>query len=111
MFDLDEIMHQRESKVFAQILNRLREGKQTKDDISKIKERCTDDKNCPREAPRLFIQNAMVDHYNETVYQTPTGAKYTINAHDSVIGVNSEELRENNEANSSCSFRELKTVG
>ena len=94
MFELDEIMRQRESKMFAEILNRLREGKQTKDDIMKIKERCTDDENCPREAPRLFIQNAMVDDYNQTVYQTSTGNKYTINAHDSVIGAMSEELRE-----------------
>ena len=51
MFELDEIMRPRESKVFAEILNRLREGKQTEDDIIKIKERCTDDKNCSRQAP------------------------------------------------------------
>ena len=94
MFELDEIMRQRESKVFAEILNRLREGKQTEDDIMKIKKGCTDDKNCPRQAPRLFIQNAMVDDYNQTVYQTSTGNKYTINAHDSVIGANSAELRD-----------------
>ena len=49
-------MRQRKSKMFAEILNRLREGKQTKDDIMKIKERCTDDENCSREAPRLFIR-------------------------------------------------------
>ena len=94
MFELDEIMRQRESKVFAEILNRLREGKQSKDDIIKIKERCTNDQNCPREAPRLFMQNAMVDDYNETVNQTSTGNKYKINAHDSVIGAISAELRE-----------------
>ena len=58
--------------MFPEILNRLREGKQTEDDIMKIKKRCTDDKNCPRQAPRLFIQNAMVDDYNQTVYQTST---------------------------------------
>ena len=94
MFELDEIMRQRESKMFAEILSRLKEGKQTKDNIMKIKERCTDDENCPREASRLFIQNAMVDDYNQTVYQTSTGNKYTINAHDSVIGAMLEELRE-----------------
>ena len=104
-------MRQRESKMFAQILNRLREGKQTEHDIIKIKERSTDDKNCPREAPRLFIQNTMVDDYNETVYQTSTGNKYTIKAHDSVIGAISAELRENNQTNSSCSFEKLKTDG
>ena len=34
MFELDEIMRQRESKEFAEMLNRLREGKHTKNDRS-----------------------------------------------------------------------------
>ena len=37
MFELDEIMRQRESREFAQILNRLREGNHTQDDIAKLK--------------------------------------------------------------------------
>jgi hypothetical protein len=93
MFELDEIMRQRESKLFAEILNRLREGKHTDTDI-KIKERCVDEENCPKEAPRLFIQNAMVDNYNETVYQSSKCAKYNIKAQDSVIGANSVELKD-----------------
>lgn len=40
MFELDEIMRQRGSKEFSQILNRLREGNHTPDDIVKLKERC-----------------------------------------------------------------------
>ena len=58
MYELNEIMKQRESKIFAEILNRLREGKHTEDDIAKIKERCVNESSCPKEAPRLFIQNA-----------------------------------------------------
>ena len=42
MYELQEIMRQRESKIFAEILNRLREGKHTELDITKIKERCVD---------------------------------------------------------------------
>ena len=60
-------MRQRESKIFAEILIRLRERKHTKDDIAKIKERCVNESSCPKEAPRLFIQNAKLDEYNETV--------------------------------------------
>ena len=75
MYELGEIMRQRESKIFAEILNRLREGKHTADDIAKIKERCVNESSCPKEAPRLFIQNAKVDEYNETVYRTSTGNK------------------------------------
>ena len=55
MYELDEIMRQRESKIFAEILNRLREGKHTADDIAKIKERCANESSCPKEAPRLFM--------------------------------------------------------
>ena len=61
MFELDEIMRQRESKEFAEILNRLREGKHTSSDLKKLKERCVEESSCSREAPRLFIQNALVD--------------------------------------------------
>ena len=42
MFELDEIMRQRESKMFAEILNRLREGNHTPSDVLKPKERCVE---------------------------------------------------------------------
>jgi hypothetical protein len=64
MFELDEFMRQRESKEFAEILNRLTEGKHTSSDLEKLKERCVEETSCPREAPRLFIQNSLVDDYN-----------------------------------------------
>ena len=79
MFELDEIMRQRESKMFAEILNRLREGKHTSSDLQKLKERCG-------EAPRLFIQNALVDSYNEKVFESFIDNKYTIKAQDSIAG-------------------------
>ncbi|CAB3979620.1 ATP-dependent DNA helicase PIF1 [Paramuricea clavata] len=94
MFELDEIMRQRESKEFAEILNRLREGKHTSSDLQKLKERCVEESSCPKEAPRLFIQNAFVDDHNEKVYESFSGDKYVINAQDSVIGACSVELKE-----------------
>ena len=94
MFELDEIMRQRESKIFAEILNRLREGKHTSADLQKLKQRCVDESSCPTEAPCLFIQNAMVDDYNEKVYESIRYNKHIINAQDSVIGAYSVELKE-----------------
>ncbi|CAB3996372.1 Hypothetical predicted protein [Paramuricea clavata] len=94
MFELDEIMRQRESTEFAEILNRLREGKDTSSDLKKLKERCVNESSCPTEAPRLFIQNALVDDYNEKVYESFSGDKYVIKAQDSVIGACSAELKE-----------------
>ena len=95
MFELQEIMRQRESKQFAEILNRLREGNHTTDDIAKLKERCISE-NCrdyPTDIPHLFIQNSEVDEWNNRVHMAATGDKYTIRALDSVIGANSPELR------------------
>ena len=94
MHELDQIMRQRDSKLFAEILNRLREGNHTEHDILKIKERIVPEQNCPQQATNLFIQNAMVDEFNNQVHEAATGRKYTIKAQDSVIGANSAELRE-----------------
>ena len=97
MFELQEIMRQRESKVFAEILNRLREGKHTRDDILKIKERSIQENtvdNYPMHVPHLFIQNAKVNEFNDRVHCAAHGDKYTIKAQDSVIGANSAELRD-----------------
>ena len=94
MFELDEIMRQRESKMLAEILNHLREGNHTASNLQKLKERCADESKCPTEAPRLFIQNALVDEYNDKVYQSfDSFNKYT-KAQDSVIGACSAELKE-----------------
>ena len=95
MFELGEIMHQRESKMFAEILNRLREGNHTPSDLQKLKERCAEESECPADAPRLFIQNVLVDDYNNKVYQSFDSVnKYSVKAQDSVFGACSTELKE-----------------
>ncbi len=97
MFELTEIMRQRESKEFAELLNRLREGKHTKEDILKLKERLIqqNDSNYPTDAPHLFIQNAKVNEFNDKAHHAISSTKYSIKAHDNVIGANSNELKEN----------------
>ena len=52
------------------------------------------EQNCPRQAPHLFIQNSIVDEFNNQVHKAATGRKYTIKAQDNVIGANSAELRD-----------------
>ena len=70
MFELSKIMRQRESKEFAELLNRLREGKHTKKDIEKLKQRIikSGDANYPMDAPRRFIQNAKVNEFNDKAH-------------------------------------------
>ena len=96
MFELDEIMRQRESRQFAEILNRLREGIQADNDLTVLRTRMIDvsDPNYPSHAPHLFIQNDKVDEFNLAIYNSSPGRKYTGKAVDSVIGAQSEELKQ-----------------
>ena len=97
MFEHHEIMRQRESKVFAEILNRLREGIHTTDDILRLKERMFDensDLNLLMDIPHLFIQNKKVNDFNEKVHQAAQGRKDAIKSQDSVIGASCSQLRD-----------------
>ena len=96
MFELKEIMRQKESKIFAEILNRLREGKHTNEDIMKLKERLIVENSIddPMDVPHLFIQNQKVNEFNKRVHNAATGEKFSIKAVDSVIGANSAQLRD-----------------
>lgn len=88
-------MRQRESKMFAQLLNRLREGKHTCQDIMKLKERFIDSNSSTYlSVPHLFIQNAKVHKFNDRVHCAMSVPKYSIKAHDTVIGAQSQTLRE-----------------
>ena len=90
-------MRQRESKHFAELLNRLREGNHSKEDIQKLKQRVISatSHEYPKDAPHVLIQNAKVNDFNARVHNALPGTKYSINlkAHDRVIGADSEELR------------------
>ena len=71
MFELREIMRQRESKHFAEMLNRLREGNHSTEDILKFKERIIEPNHFlyPKDIPHLFIQNAKVNDFNDRAHQ------------------------------------------
>ena len=78
------------------MLNFLREGNHTSDDIAKLKQRCMSENstNYPIDVPHLFIQNSKVDEFNNRVHMAATGDKHTIRALDGVVGANSAELRD-----------------
>ena len=69
MFELNEIMRQRESKIFAEILNRLREGnhiflvicKNLSKDVSKKA-------SVPQKHHACLFKMPLVDDYNDKVY-------------------------------------------
>ena len=55
------------SRLFAEILNRLREGKHTEEDLRILKQRLISesDGNYPHRAPHLFYQNKKVECFNK----------------------------------------------
>ncbi|XP_028407846.1 uncharacterized protein LOC114530426 [Dendronephthya gigantea] len=55
MFELSEVMRQREDKEFAEILNRIREGNHTEADLKVLKERVLN--NYPISSTHLFRKN------------------------------------------------------
>ena len=96
MFELKTLMRQRKSEEFAEIFNRLREGKHTRDDILRTRDRIVQDSSANNlmQIPHLVVQNNKVDEYKVKLHCLAAGVKYTIKAEDSVVGANSAELRD-----------------
>ncbi|XP_062616288.1 uncharacterized protein LOC134278001 [Saccostrea cucullata] len=96
IFELDEIMRQKDDLEFAQLLNRLRYNIMTEEDMNVI-HRCmiteTSD-NYPHHAPHLFTQNSKVNAYNNQLIEKLEGEKVIVNSVDSVLKDYSKELKE-----------------
>ncbi|XP_069114560.1 uncharacterized protein [Argopecten irradians] len=87
IFELSEIMRQREDGEFALLLNRLREGSQTAEDIMALANRKVLDPAKVTEKPHLFTTNAKVNEHNTVAFENaPAENKCTIKAIDSVSG-------------------------
>ena len=84
MYELSEIMRQKDDREFAELLNRLREGKQTEQDIEVLKGRILKIKpgesDYPMNITHLFSTNQAVDGHNVKIskyYLTPKTRKQT----------------------------------
>ena len=98
MFELSEVMRQRDDKDFAEILNRIREGKHTEADIGVLKERILklspQHPDYPINSTHLFSTNMAVDQHNHDIFHKSTNEKVEIKAIDIVLGDLSDELKE-----------------
>ena len=98
MFELSEVMRQREDKDFAEILNCIKEGKHTKADIELLKTRILNlspqHPDYPVNSTHLFSTNMAVDQHNHDIFHKSTNEKVTIKAIDIVLGDLSDELKE-----------------
>ena len=90
MFELTEVMRQKEDHTFAELLNRVREGNQTEDDMTLLKSRSvsrnTDEYMTLKNSPHLFPCNEDVDNHNDAVYRLATAIKAEIRCLDTVLG-------------------------
>ena len=98
MFELTEIMRQKDDAPFAEILNRIREGRQTEKDISVLNSRSVSSKTADYQELRnelhLFPCNAAVDAHNKDVYERATSQKTEIKCSDTVLGEDSKVIKE-----------------
>ncbi|VDI33111.1 Hypothetical predicted protein [Mytilus galloprovincialis] len=94
MTELTIIMRQRENKEFAELLNRLREGNHTSNDIELLKTQCIEENttNYPHDTPHVFFSNKKVNGHNATIFQKTTSVKTTAKAKDRLIGNYKEDV-------------------
>ena len=98
MYELTEIMRQKDDKEYALILNRLRENKQTQSDIEKIETRIITEKNpehpnYPLKKPHAYATNVEVNNFNSNVYDRSDSEKIEVNAVDVVVGDLSKSIK------------------
>ena len=99
MFELTEIMRQKDDSHFAELLNRIREGKHTDEDLRLLKTRTISPEDASYEALKrelhLFPCNAAVDAHNTNIYNDATTIKVEIKCIDTVLGEDANEVKNN----------------
>ena len=86
-FELTDIMRQSDTK-FAEVLNRIRKGNQTEEDVKYINQRNVTDeqeKSLRTDIPHFFHSNASVDEFNEARFEERTSEKKVVIAKDTLV--------------------------
>ena len=96
MYKLHQIMRQKEDKLFAQLLNCLREGHHSQAELNLLKQRLVNSisKDQCTFVTHLFTTNALVNLHNNAIFQMSTNQKAQIAAIDIVVGDVWEQLKQ-----------------
>ena len=96
LFELTEIMRQKDDKIFAIALGNIAKGTMTLDDIDLLKSRIVSNENSETmgDAIRIFRSNAEVDAYNTKVLASLNTEGATANAYDYCVGDGLASIRE-----------------
>ncbi|KAL9977890.1 hypothetical protein ACROYT_G015348 [Oculina patagonica] len=93
MYELTKIMRQKDDKDFAELLNRVREGKHTDKDINILQSRVSTNDSLIN-VTHVYPINASVDCHNRAVFEKCTCSKARIKAIDVIVGDLCDELKE-----------------
>ncbi|CAF1095355.1 unnamed protein product [Rotaria sp. Silwood1] len=96
LFELTEIMRQKDDKTFAIALSNIAKGTMTDEDINLLESRIVSTENLEtiEDAIRIFRSNAEVDAYNTKVLANLNTEGATANAYDFCIGDGLASLKE-----------------
>ena len=90
MYELVDIMRQKDDLAFAQLLNRLRLNEMTEEDKQVLQTRVFDRDagDYPKDAVHLFARNFYVKKHNDNILSQLPGEKFVIPCHDNVVSAN-----------------------
>ena len=98
IYELTKIMRQKDNIEFAELLNRLREGRQTVQDIQILKGTILDVKatesSYPMHLPHLFCSNKAVNKHNLEIFNNSKNEKVCVNAIDVIVADLPDEVKE-----------------
>ena len=96
LFELTEIMRQKDDKIFAIALGNMARGAMTLVDIGLLKSRIVPNENSEtmKDAIRVFRSNAEVDAYNTKILASLNTEGATANAYDFCVGDGAASIRE-----------------
>lgn len=97
MYELTQIMRQKDCRDFALLLIRLREGHHTKMDITSLNNNIVDQQNdnYPHDAPHLFTTNDRVNLHNFSALHSSKTPVHEVKSIDRLVGTFTDELRKN----------------
>ena len=97
MYELEEIMCQKNDRTFAELLNRFRVGKHTDADLSLLATRAITSEDCQslNHIPHFFPTRKKVEDYNETILQRSAAQRIIITTIDIPPSSSSQRFRTN----------------
>ncbi len=114
-FELTQVMRQKDDQPFCELLNRLREGNQTDDDIKMLKDNCELPKNANLDEymniPHFYYKNHDRNIHNQKVVSAKEGKSVSVKAIDFCTQTNLPEKDKKRILDNVSKITELHNMG